>query len=179
MGRLNDSQRLFCLEYIKNGLDGKRAAISAGYSEMSAGQQASQLKSKPWVQEEIQRLLVDVEEKSTIEAAELIAELKKLAFAKPAAKVKNSDKIRAIELLGRYLAIWTETINMGLVDAPGASMSPDDRRKFEDMAQQMTLDEANERRAKLLPGVVSQVLNTAPETVEQGADEPVVTISGE
>ena len=42
-GELNDKQRLFCMEYVKNFFNGTKAAIAAGYSENTAPEQASRL----------------------------------------------------------------------------------------------------------------------------------------
>ena len=42
-GELNDRQRLFCMQYVKNFFHGTKAAIAAGYSENTANEQASRL----------------------------------------------------------------------------------------------------------------------------------------
>lgn len=52
MSELNDKQRLFCLEYIKD-FNATQAAIRAGYSKKTAGQQAFDLLKKLEIQEEI------------------------------------------------------------------------------------------------------------------------------
>ena len=46
MSKLNDKQRLFCVEYLKD-LNATQAAIRAGYSEKTAGSQGFDLLKKP------------------------------------------------------------------------------------------------------------------------------------
>lgn len=53
---ISEKQKMFCREYIID-INGKQAAIRAGYSAKTAEQQASRLLRNVKVQEEIQRLL--------------------------------------------------------------------------------------------------------------------------
>ncbi len=53
--KLTERQRLFCVEYMKD-LNGKQAAIRAGYSENCATEQAHRLLTYAHVQAEVQRL---------------------------------------------------------------------------------------------------------------------------
>lgn len=55
MAKLTDKQELFCREYLKD-LNGKQAAIRAGYSEKTAEFQASRLLSNDKVQTRITEL---------------------------------------------------------------------------------------------------------------------------
>lgn len=59
-GELNDRQRLFCMEYVKNFFNGTKAAIAAGYSENTANEQASRLLTNVSVQQLIEVYKKDV-----------------------------------------------------------------------------------------------------------------------
>jgi len=69
---LNDKQKKFCLEYIKD-FNITQAAIRAGYSEQTASEQGSRLLSDVRVQAVIKNKLIKVENKYDI-SRERIAE---------------------------------------------------------------------------------------------------------
>ena len=77
-GELNDQQQLFCREYMKD-LNGRQAAIRAGYSEKTAQEQASDLLSKPKVQQFCQELMNKRSKRVEIEADLVLVELAALA----------------------------------------------------------------------------------------------------
>lgn len=54
--RLNPRQQVFCLQYVNNGYNGVQAAITAGYSESSAGAIACENLQKAHIMKEIKRL---------------------------------------------------------------------------------------------------------------------------
>ncbi len=54
MRELNDQQRAFVAEFVRTA-DGPKSAIAAGYSQASASQRAYELRTKPHIQEAIQR----------------------------------------------------------------------------------------------------------------------------
>jgi len=110
MSKLNDKQKLFAQEYVKSGFDLRASAINAGYSAKSAGSLASRLVRKPQVKAEIDRLMVQVEERCTVTAAEIVSTLRKIAFAPWSERINATDRLRALELLGRYLAMFTDNV---------------------------------------------------------------------
>ncbi len=59
-GELNDRQRLFCMEYVKQFFNGTKAAIAAGYSENTANEQASRLLTNVNIQQLIEKYKSDV-----------------------------------------------------------------------------------------------------------------------
>lgn len=59
-GELNDRQRRFCMEYVKEFFNGTKAAINAGYSENSAEVHASRLLTNDKVKELIEVYKKDV-----------------------------------------------------------------------------------------------------------------------
>lgn len=109
---LTDQQKKFCAEYIRSGFDRMAAIKAAGYSVHSAKTIASQLLAKKQVQAEISRLVSQIEEKSSVEIAEVIAGLRRIAFAEPTAKVSNADRLRALELLGKSLSLFRDGLSV-------------------------------------------------------------------
>lgn len=109
---LTDQQKKFCAEYIRSGFDRMAAIKTAGYSEHSGKTIASQLLAKKQVQAEISRLVSQIEEKSSVEIAEVIAGLRRIAFADVTAKVSNADRLRALELLGKSLSLFRDGLSV-------------------------------------------------------------------
>lgn len=68
---LNEREKIFCREYIKQG-NGQQSAIKAGYSKDSARSQASRLLLRRNVQEEIARLSEKREKKAIMDANEVM-----------------------------------------------------------------------------------------------------------
>jgi phage terminase small subunit len=80
MKPLSDQQEKFCREYVID-LCGKRAAISALYSEKTAEVQASQLLSRPKVRKRIDQLLSERASRLEIKADRVLEEIGRLAFS--------------------------------------------------------------------------------------------------
>lgn len=151
---LSPMQELFCREYIKD-LNGKQAAIRAGYSEKTAESQASRLLTKPQVAVFLQSLMDERSKRTDITADRILRRLDSIGdvdigraydekgnllpiheipeevrrcisgikvfeefdgFGKERVKigevreVKFWDKIKANELLGRHLKLFTDKI---------------------------------------------------------------------
>ena len=53
--KLSIKEQIFCNEYIKNGNNGTKAVISAGYAEASASVQQTRLLKKDRIQRELER----------------------------------------------------------------------------------------------------------------------------
>lgn len=79
MAELNDKQKLFCEEYIID-LNGTQAAIRAGYSVKTAGEQAGRLLGDVRIQEYIQELKLDRSERTEITQDMVIKEIAKVAM---------------------------------------------------------------------------------------------------
>jgi phage terminase small subunit len=75
---LNDMQKKFALEYIVD-LNGKQAAIRAGYSEKTAQEQASRLLSNVKVQNEIQKQMDKRSARTEITADKVLNKLYDIA----------------------------------------------------------------------------------------------------
>jgi len=63
---LNDRQRKFIDEYIRNGGNGTKAAIFAGYSENSAAQMACENLNKPHIKEALEQRKRDINQVSQV-----------------------------------------------------------------------------------------------------------------
>jgi len=107
---LTDKQQAFCEEYIIT-LNATDAAIKAKYSKKTANRIASQNLAKPEIQSYIQELMKD-KDKTTIAKQDEI--LEKLTLIIRNKESKDSDIIRACELLGKRYAIFTEIHNHNL-----------------------------------------------------------------
>lgn len=77
---LPPQQERFCQEYVID-LNGKQAAIRAGYAAASADVQASQLLRKPKVADRVAELQQTVADKAGVTALGLLQELRKVAHS--------------------------------------------------------------------------------------------------
>jgi len=77
---LNDKQERFCREYVID-LNGKQAAIRAGYSEVTAEVQASRLLSIVKVQERVKQLQDEIGKRLDLTADMVVMELAKIGFS--------------------------------------------------------------------------------------------------
>ncbi len=152
---MNIRQKRFCEEYIVD-MNGKKAAIRAGYNPKTATQQAARLLTYDNVLEKIQSLMEEQSKRTEVTADRVIKELAKVAFQNPSDVVdlntghilpdvstedlstisgirvkkipmKNGegeeiemrfpDKVRALELLGRHLGIFSDKYKL-TIDQP-------------------------------------------------------------
>lgn len=107
---LTPRQRLFALEYLKD-LNGKQAAIRAGYSAHSAEVTASKLLRVPKVAAFVKNRAEKVAGKVEIDAAYVLRGLKNVAERCQSEDPEWFDAAganRALELLGKHLALFTE-----------------------------------------------------------------------
>lgn len=90
MNKRQDRIERFAREYVID-LNGRRAAIAAGYSDASATVQASKLLTKANVQKIIDRLQSERATKLELKGEKVIEELCRLAFANMADYIKVQD----------------------------------------------------------------------------------------
>ncbi len=81
MSRLTPKQKAFCQQYLID-LNGKQAAIRAGYSACTAEFQASRLLSLVKVQQFLQQLQAEARKRTDITKDEILAELANILRAK-------------------------------------------------------------------------------------------------
>ena len=104
---LTDKQQRFTNEYPKD-FNATQAAIRAGYSPKGAGVMACRLLKNPRVSEEIAKRMGDIVEKTDVEVGEIVAALRKIAFG--GKKATNSEQLKALDLLGRFKAMYTDRV---------------------------------------------------------------------
>ncbi len=124
---MTERQKRFCEEYLVD-LCAARAARRAGYAESTALSSAPtwinpEHPSRPELRREIDRLLAERAKQTRVSANGVVRELTRIAFdgqdeaaeegAAPArpkgsADVRTQDRLRALELLGKHLGIFTE-----------------------------------------------------------------------
>ena len=106
---LTEKQKRFVAEYLVD-LNATQAAIRAGYSEKTAGQIGEQNLKKLEIQEALQKAIKDRENRTEITQDKVLDELGKVAFSKAAdytdSTLKYSNKLRALELLGKHLGLF-------------------------------------------------------------------------
>jgi len=102
-------QKNFADEYLKD-YNGKQAAIRAGYSEKTAENQASRMLRLVKVAEYLGKRQIEKEKKIGITIEAIIDELKEVGFGiVDGDKLKMNDKIKALELLGKHLGMFSES----------------------------------------------------------------------
>lgn len=109
---MTDKEKLFCETYLENGFNATQASITAGYSENSARQIATNILSKVYIRkyldEQIDLMLSDKKELTK----KIIDECKKYAFMSDGEmdmlSVRPSDKKQYLEMLGKYLALFND-----------------------------------------------------------------------
>lgn len=104
---LKPKQERFCMEYLVDN-NATQAAIRAGYSPKAASQESSRLLKHPEVRARIEenkkKLMSDVE----ITASFVLKGIKDIAETGE----RDNDKLKAFELLGKHLKLFSENLNI-------------------------------------------------------------------
>jgi len=82
MKRLNRRQEDFCLEFIKNGGNGTKAAMFAGYADKSAGQMANKLLKNPKIIQWVEHLRGKIEDELNLSFEAVAKEFAAIGFCK-------------------------------------------------------------------------------------------------
>jgi phage terminase small subunit len=110
----NPKQDRFCVLYTTIGAEtfgnGTKSAIAAGYSEKSAYSQACNLLKNPKIQQRIRELHKENMRRNNVTTDSVLANIE---HDRMLARQKGdiSSAIRADELQGKYLAMFTDNIN--------------------------------------------------------------------
>lgn len=106
---LTPKQRQFVQEYLID-LNATRAAARAGYSEKTAYSSGQRLLKNVEIQTEIQRATAERERRTEITQDRVLEELGKVAFHRASDRsdsvLRVSNKLRALELIGRHLGMF-------------------------------------------------------------------------
>ena len=108
MKEINERQKKFCYEYMKD-FNGTRAYIQAGYTAKQPNKRIPRLLKSRNVMKLLESLKSKDAEltKATIE--DIISECKVIAFSKVnGGVIKTADKLKALEMLGKYLGLFSE-----------------------------------------------------------------------
>lgn len=105
---LNAKQRAFTVEYMKDK-NATQAAIRAGYSKKTAYSQGFDLLKKPEVMQAIEEMDKAAQIRAGITVDKIVERINKIA-EDPTALPR--DRLKADELLGKYLGMFTEKVEM-------------------------------------------------------------------
>ena len=109
---LTAKQLLFCSEYIANKWNATQAAIKAGYSEDTAYSQGQRLLKKVEIADYLDKYMDSLLGDRKGLTIDTINEIKKYAFMTDEDMeelgVRPSDKKGYLELLGKYLTLFTD-----------------------------------------------------------------------
>lgn len=109
--KLTPKQDRFCREYVID-LNATQAAIRAGYSAKTANRTGCKLLSNAVISARIAEAVNEANKKAEVTSEEILANLAEIGRSKADGEiVKNSDRIRAWELLGKYKTLWTEKVD--------------------------------------------------------------------
>jgi phage terminase small subunit len=104
--KLTDKQKMFCKEYIVD-LNATQACIRAGYSEKTAKQIGCENLSKPYLQEEIARLMKSREDRVQLTADKVLTDIERVRGLAEGSE-QYSISLKASELQGKHLAMFTD-----------------------------------------------------------------------
>lgn len=99
---LNEKHTIF-VEHIMQGKTSTDAAKAAGYTDKSAGNMGYKLLQRDDVKARIKERREELMLKTEINTKFLMKELKLIIISKTE---KTADRLKAIELSGRYLGMW-------------------------------------------------------------------------
>jgi phage terminase small subunit len=108
---LSPKQATFVREYLVD-LNATQAAIRAGYSPKTARVQASDLLTKPDIQEAVRAGQDKRAARLELKAEDVLRELQSIAMAEVDQSLRYEHKIKALELLGKHLKLFTEKIDL-------------------------------------------------------------------
>ena len=119
---LTIKQITFIAEYLKDG-NATRSAIAAGYSEKTAQEQGARLLLNVMVKEELAKRFQRLQERTEITADYVLNGIKTVAENTE----KDNDKLKAYELLGKYLKLFTDKTELSGKDGGPLVFVWDDR----------------------------------------------------
>ena len=107
---LNARQRIFVKEYLKDR-NATQAAIRAGYSKKTAGSIGDENLKKPEIKKAVEEGIAKLEKKLDISAERILGRIAEFAFDKKG--IRESDTLKACELLGKHQKLFTDVQEIG------------------------------------------------------------------
>lgn len=117
--KLTLKQQRFVDEYIISG-NATQAAIKAGYSKKTANRIATENLSKPVIKTAIDKRNAEIKSEKTMDMQEVMELLASIARGETTEETvtnkgdvietatRNSDKLKALELIGKRFGAWTD-----------------------------------------------------------------------
>lgn len=117
--KLTLKQQRFVDEYIISG-NATQAAIKAGYSKKTANRIATENMSKPVIKTAIDKRNAEIQSEKTMDMQEVMELLASIARGETTEETvtnkgdvietatRNSDKLKALELIGKRFGAWTD-----------------------------------------------------------------------
>lgn len=102
MRELNERQKKFCMEYLKD-FNGSRAAVAAGYTKKNVRITAAKLLTNSNIQKQIALNIAKRSEKTKIDAEWVLTELSEMAFADIAEAYDENGKLKSIHDIPKHL----------------------------------------------------------------------------
>ena len=124
MSKLTAKQKAFCQEYLID-LNATQAAIRAGYSQKTAQQASSRLFLNVVIKDDIQRLQADRSAKLKVTAEFVLQTILSVINSDTA---RDSDKLKAAELLGRHLGMFNDKLKVESTYKGYDDYTPEERR---------------------------------------------------
>ena len=132
---MTDKQKMFVKQYLVD-LNATQAAIRSGYSEDTARQIGYSNLLKPYISKAIQKEFEKRAKKVELSAEYVLGNLKHIAErCMQDEKFDSSGATRALELLGKYLKLFTEKVESN-VNA-NIEMSEEDRKLLNNLAERL------------------------------------------
>jgi len=103
---LTAKQKMFCKEYLID-LNATQACIRAGYSKKTARSLGCENLTKPYIQQEVQRLKAIREKKVGLTAEKVLTDIERVR-EKAEGSEQYTVSLKASELQGKHLAMFTD-----------------------------------------------------------------------
>ena len=118
--KLTPTQNAFCMAFVR--LKNASAAYKESYNTKGtptvANTESSKLMAKPHIKARIAALLQKTEARTILSAQQILEELTLLASK----KYEHRDRLKALELLGRYRKLFTDKVEGVLTGKDGAPL---------------------------------------------------------